>query len=76
MMELLRHGADPTRINREADSPADLARAYTKQVFSPNLWLSADRSAMTIELAEQQREMVLRDFRQGAARTARRPWAG
>lgn len=60
--ELLRHGADPAIKNREGEKPVDLARDYAKQVSSPNLRLSADRSAMTLEIAEQQRAMVFAQF--------------
>ena len=61
--ELLRHGADPAIRNKEGDKAVDLARTYSSQVSSPNLRLGADRSAMTLEIAEQQRAMVFQQFR-------------
>ena len=61
--ELLRHVADPAIRNKEGDKAVDLARQYSSQVSSPNLRLGADRSAMTLEIAEQQRAMVVQQFR-------------
>lgn len=60
--ELLRHGADPAIKNQAGERPVDLARQYSRQVSSPNLRLSADRSALTLEIAEQQRAMVFAQF--------------
>ncbi|MBJ6983985.1 ankyrin repeat domain-containing protein [Luteimonas sp. MC1750] len=66
--ELLRHGANPSLRNGEGEKAVDLAQDYAKRVSSPNLRYQADRSAMTLEIAEQQRAMVLAQFqRQGQA---------
>lgn len=61
--ELLRHGSDPAIRNKRGDKAVDLARGYSAQVSSPNLRLGADRSAMTLEIAEQQRAMVFQQFK-------------
>lgn len=61
--ELLRHGADPSVRNHQGEKPVDLARGYARQVSSPNLRYAADRSAMTLEIAEQQRAMVMAQFK-------------
>ena len=63
MGELLRHGADPAIKNNGGEKAVDLAQGYSRQVSSPNLRLGADRTAMTLEIAEQQRAMVFQQFR-------------
>lgn len=60
--ELLRHGADPSMRNKAGEKPVELAQGYSRRVSSPNLRLAADRSAMTLEIAEQQRQMVFAQF--------------
>ncbi|GAB3513194.1 ankyrin repeat domain-containing protein [Pseudoxanthomonas daejeonensis] len=74
--ELLRHGADPSLRNQQGEKPVDLARGYARQVSSPTLRLSADRSAMTLEIAEQQRAMVMAQFKHPAQMKAERETQG
>lgn len=74
--ELLRHGADPSLRNQQGEKPVDLARGYARQVTSPTLRLSADRSAMTLEIAEQQRAMVMAQFKHPAQMRAEREAQG
>lgn len=64
--ELLRHGADPAIKNNGGEKAVDLAQGYSRQVSSPNLRLGADRTAMTLEIAEQQRAMVFQQFNRHA----------
>lgn len=74
--ELLRHGADPSVRNQQGERPADLARAYARQVSSPNLRLSADRSVMNLEIAEQARAMAAVQFKHPAQMKAEREARG
>jgi len=74
--ELLRHGADPAIRNQQGERPADLARAYARQVSSPNLRLSADRSVMNLEIAEQARAMAAVQFKHPAQMKAEREAQG
>lgn len=64
--ELLRHGANPSLRNHDGKRPVDLAQEYSRKVSSPNLRYQADRSAMTLEIAEQQRAMVMAQFQRQA----------
>lgn len=74
--ELLRHGADPSLRNKQGEKAVDLAQGYSRQVSSPNLRLGADRTAMTLEIAEQQRAMVLAQFKHPAQMKADRQPSG